>query len=50
MTTRSFVLKTSAAACNARVTPWRPNQPTSTLSSKKPESGMYSENKAERDY
>lgn len=48
-TGRSLVLRTSAAECNANAIPCLPSQSESTLSSPKPASRIYKENKVERD-
>lgn len=49
MTGRSFVLRTSAAECNAKAIPCLPSHPASTLSPPKPMSRIYKENNVERD-
>ena len=46
---KSFILKISAAACNAKAIRCLPSQPASTLSSPTPISRIYNENKVERD-
>lgn len=46
---RSFVLRTSAAECNARAIPCLPSQPPSTLSSPDAVSRMYKENNVDKD-
>ena len=48
-TGKSFVLRTSAAECKASAIPCLPSQPASTVSSPKPASRIYKENKVERD-